>query len=151
VPKIKVTTDGFHTWTLEEVEQWEAFHPIGTKQRLALALMLFTGCRRADVVEFGPQHIKQGWLTYTQNKNRNHNPVTLSLPVLPVLADVIAATPIEGLILLSSEYGKAYTIEGFGKRWRQWATKPGCRIGHRMACEKREQCRPPRTPQRLIR
>src|SRR5258705_7111865 len=34
---------GFHTWTVEEVQQFEARHPIGTKARLALALLCFTG------------------------------------------------------------------------------------------------------------
>jgi hypothetical protein len=34
---------GYHTWTLDEVHQFEERHPIGTKARLALALLLFTG------------------------------------------------------------------------------------------------------------
>lgn len=125
VPKIKVETEGHHTWTVEEVEQFEAAHPIGSTPRLALALLLYTGCRRADVVSFGPQLIKDGWLTYTQNKNRNTAPVTLSLPVLPVLRAVIDASPGGHLNFLVSQYGKPYTIEGFGKRFRQWATKAG--------------------------
>jgi integrase len=41
---------GYHTWTTEEVRQFEARHPIGTKARLALALLLFTGQRRSDIV-----------------------------------------------------------------------------------------------------
>jgi integrase len=127
VPKIRVSTDGFHTWTINEVEQWEAFYPIGTKQRLALALLLYTGCRRADVVTFGPQHIKDGWLTYTQDKNQNTNPVTLTLPVLPALSKIIAATSSGHMTFVVSEYGKPYTVEGFGKRWRKWATASGLR------------------------
>ena len=125
VPKIRVDSEGFHTWTLEEVAQFEAAHPVGTMQRLALALLLYTGCRRADGVSFGPQHIKDGWLTYTQNKNRNTLPVTLSLPVLPELHRVIAATPCRHLTFLVSQYGKTYSIEGFGKRWRKWAVAAG--------------------------
>jgi integrase len=125
VPKIKVSTDGFHTWTLDEVSQFEAAHPIGTTPRLALALLLYTGCRRADVVTFGPQHIRDGVLTYTQQKNENTNPVTLSLPVLPVLGEVIAATPTGLLTFIISQYGTPYTVEGFGKRWRKWATAAG--------------------------
>jgi|EndMetStandDraft_5_1072996.scaffolds.fasta_scaffold33663_1 integrase len=125
VPKIRVATRGFHTWTIEEVEQFEATYAIGTRPRLALALLLFTGCRRADAVTFGPQHIKDDWLTYTQDKNEHTNPVTLCLPVLPILAEIIAATPSGHLTFLVSEYGKPYTVEGFGKRWRKWATAAG--------------------------
>jgi integrase len=87
--------------------------------------LLFTGCRRADVVALGPQHIKDGWLTYTQDKNENRNPVTLSLPILPELAEVITATPIGHLNFIISEYGRPYTVEGFGKRFRKWAVAAG--------------------------
>ena len=51
-------SSGFHTWTTEEVRQFEARHPVGTKARLALALMLFTGQRRSDIIRFGKQHAK---------------------------------------------------------------------------------------------
>src|SRR5215471_13306138 len=50
--------DGFHTWTEDEIARYEAHHPIGTKPRLALALLLYTGQRRSDVVRMGRQHIK---------------------------------------------------------------------------------------------
>src|SRR5215469_12982245 len=33
-----VKSDGFHTWTEDEIAQFEAHHPVGTKPRLALAL-----------------------------------------------------------------------------------------------------------------
>jgi integrase len=125
VPKIRVKTEGHHTWTMEEVAQWESFYAIGTKPRLAFALLLYTGGRRADVVAYGPQHIRDGSLTYTQNKNRNSNPITLTLPVLPDLAAIIAATKIEHMNFVVSDYGKPYTIEGFGKRFRKWAKAAG--------------------------
>ena len=39
----------FHTWTEDEIAQFEAHWPIGSKQRLAFALHLYTGQRRSDV------------------------------------------------------------------------------------------------------
>ncbi|WP_315813299.1 hypothetical protein [Bradyrhizobium sp. SZCCHNR2028] len=65
VPYMKTGSQGFHTWTIAEVLQYAKKHPIGTKAHLALALLLFTGQRRSDVVKFGRQHIKNGWLTFT--------------------------------------------------------------------------------------
>ncbi len=62
---MKTGSQGFHTWTIAEVLQYAKKHPIGTKAHLALALLLFTGQRRSDVVKFGRQHIKNGWLTFT--------------------------------------------------------------------------------------
>jgi hypothetical protein len=40
----------FHAWTPDELKQFEAHHKVGTKARLALALMLYLGVRRGDVV-----------------------------------------------------------------------------------------------------
>jgi integrase len=125
VPKFKVSTDGFHTWTIEEVEQFEAAHAVGTIPRLAMALLLYTGCRRSDVVLLGPQHIKDGWLTYTQQKNKNRSPVTLSLPILATLADIVAATPSGHLTFLATQYGKPFSVNGFGNRFRDWCDKAG--------------------------
>src|SRR5262245_33522567 len=53
VPYIKAGTQGFHSWTIEEVRQYEAHHPVGTRARLALALLLYTTQRRSDVVRLG--------------------------------------------------------------------------------------------------
>jgi hypothetical protein len=40
-------SDGHHTWAEEEIAQFEACHPVGSKARLALALGLYTAQRRA--------------------------------------------------------------------------------------------------------
>src|SRR5262249_56426418 len=61
VPSVK--SDGFHTWTEEEIALFEAHHPISSKLRLALALLLYTAQRRSDVVKMGRQHVKDGTIT----------------------------------------------------------------------------------------
>jgi integrase/recombinase XerD len=53
---IRYPTTGFHSWSIEEVAKFEATYPVGTKSRLALSLLLYTACRREDVVRLGPQH-----------------------------------------------------------------------------------------------
>ena len=63
-----IKSDGFHTWTDDEIAQFEAHHAIGTKPRLAFALLLYTAQRRSDVVRIGRQHIKDGVLTVKQQK-----------------------------------------------------------------------------------
>jgi integrase len=69
VPLLKSNNpNGFHTWTLDEVRQFEERHPRGTKARLAFALLLFTGQRRSDIFHFGRQHVRGGKLTFTQYK-----------------------------------------------------------------------------------
>lgn len=125
VPRFKSVTDGFHTWTLEEVAQFEAKHPIGSTARLALALLLYTGQRRSDVILFGPQHIKHGVLLFTQQKNRNVKPVTLEIPVLPVLAEIIGMSKSGHLTFLVSKFDKPFTNGGFGNRFRKWSNVAG--------------------------
>ena len=68
---IRTGSQGFHAWSDAEVEQFEARHPVGTKARLALTLLLLTGVRRSDVVLLGRQHVRNGWLKFTAHKNRN--------------------------------------------------------------------------------
>src|SRR5437868_7185615 len=58
VKATKPKKGGFYTWTVVDVEEFLARHPIGTKPALALALLLFTGSRRQDMVLFGKQHVR---------------------------------------------------------------------------------------------
>ena len=80
MPYLKGRVGGHHSWTPEEVARFELHHPIGSKARLAMALLLYTGQRRSDIVLFGKQHVRDGWLRFTQQKNRKRRPITLALP-----------------------------------------------------------------------
>ena len=117
---------GFHKWEPHEVEQFWQRHPVGTKARLAVDLLLFTGQRGSDVHLLGRQHIRDGWIKLTQAKNKDRNPVTLQLPVLPILQATIDATPDTGdLVFLVNEYGKPFSRKGFGNKMRQWCDEAG--------------------------
>ncbi len=129
VEKFKYGSTGFHTWTQEEVRQFEERHAIGTKARLALALLLFTGQRRGDVIRFGKQHVRKGKLTFTQRKGRHRKPKQLALPILPVLQRIIDASPCGDLTYLVNNLSRPFTDAGFGNRFRDWcdqADLPNC-------------------------
>ena len=84
---------GFHTWTQEELDRFEARWPIGTRERLAFDLMLYTGLRRGDAVRVGRQHVSDGVITIETEKHRQGKPgEQVSIPILPPLAASIAAT-----------------------------------------------------------
>ena len=68
VKAIGYVSKGHHTWTLEEVETFELYHPIGSKARLAMALMLYTACRREDAVRLGSQHIRNGRVRFDKQR-----------------------------------------------------------------------------------
>lgn len=125
VEQLKSKGDGYHSWTLAEIEKFEAVHPVGTTARLALALALYTGQRRSDLVQFGKQHVRDGWLTFTQFKGRENSPVRLELPIIPELQRIIDASPTGDLAYLVTAYGKPFTAAGFGNRMREWCDKAG--------------------------
>jgi integrase len=118
-------SEGFHTWSVEEVEQFEERHPIGTKARLALGLLLYTGQRRSDVIRLGKQHARGGKLTFTQHKGRNRKPHRLTLPILPVLQRIIDATPCGDLTYLVNDWGRPFTDGSFGNKFRDWCDQAG--------------------------
>jgi integrase len=114
--------DGFHTWTEDEIAQFEAHHPIGTKPRLALALLLYTAQRRSDVIRMGRQHIRNGALMVKQQKTGTELP---PIPVLPHLQAVLNATPSEHLTFLVTATGKPYGGNAFTEQFRNWCDAAG--------------------------
>ncbi len=107
------------------MQQFEARHPVGTRARLALALMLFTGQRRSDIIRFGKQHAKDGKLNFTQFKGRNRKPKRLTLPILPALQRIIDATPCGDLTFLVNEWERPFTDAGFGNWFRDRCIEAG--------------------------
>jgi len=122
---LKGPPGGFHSWTAGEVNAYEERHPVGTTARLALALLLYTGQRRSDVILFGRQHVRDGALRFTQQKNRNRKPISLELPILPALQRVIDASVTGDLTFLVNEYGNPFSAAGFGNKMRQWCNEAG--------------------------
>lgn len=120
VKKIKYATTGHHSWTADEVQQFRVRHPIGSKARLALDLLLYTGGRREDAVRLGLQHVRNGRVRFTQAKNEHRCPVEVDIPLHSKLRVTISATQSEHLTFLVTEYGKPYTPAGFGNAMRDW-------------------------------
>src|SRR5262245_56954435 len=115
-------SDGIRTFTEEEIATFEAAYPVGTKPRLALALLLGTAARRSDVVKLGRGHVRDGMLYLRQQKTGK----ALAIPVMAELAEAInAAAPADAVVFLLNENGRAFTAEGFTK----WFAKQCQRAG----------------------
>ncbi|MGE3711030.1 MAG: tyrosine-type recombinase/integrase, partial [Hyphomicrobiaceae bacterium] len=135
--KPRLPNAGHHTWDVAEVEQFEARWPVGTKQRLTLALLVYVGVRRSDVVRLGRQHrrmvvnestgLREPWFKFTQYKNRNRTPVETNVPILPELDRIIEASPTGDLTYLVTSFGKPYTANGFGNWFRDACRQAGLR------------------------
>lgn len=111
----KPKTDGYHTWTTDEVEQYQKAHPIGSQARLALDLMLYTGLRRSDAIVLGRQHVKNGTISIRAGKNN----AEIVLPLLPPLAKSIDATKTGDLVFLTNTRGRPWQNISFGYWFRK--------------------------------
>lgn len=121
VTALRPKTDGFLAWSEEDIAKFEAKWPIGTRERLAFDLLLYTGLRRGDAVIAGRQHIKNGLLTIKTEKTGE----TVSIPVLPELAASIAAAPTGDLVFITGAGGAKMTKESFGNWFRDVCNKAG--------------------------
>jgi integrase/recombinase XerD len=118
VRKIRYATDGHHSWTLEEIARYRDSHSVGTKARLALDLLLYTGGRREDAVRLGPQHVRNGRICFRQAKNEHRTPIDIDIPLHPKFEASIAATPSGHLTFLVTAFGRPFTSAGFGNWFR---------------------------------
>lgn len=124
--KLSNATTGFHAWTPEEIAQYEVRHPVGTKARLALDLMLYTGAARVDAVRLGRPHLRNGVLTFRRHKTRNAtNQPVITIPVLPPLAASLDAAPTGELTFLATVHGRPFTPAGFGNWFRDRCDEAG--------------------------
>lgn len=112
---------GFHTWTEEEIEKFEDHWPIGTRERLALCLLLYTAQRRSDVIRMGPQHVKDGRIRVRQQKTDE----LLWIPMHPILKEAILASPSGQLAYLVTQFKQPFTVAGFGNWFRDAARAAG--------------------------
>jgi integrase len=127
VPYLRSGGQGSHSWTTDEIKAFEDRHPVGTTARLALALLLYTGQRRSDVVRFGRQHVRNGWLKFTQHKNRRAKPVTLEIPIVGELQRVLDESPCGDLTFLVTHFRRPFAPAGFGNKFRGWCDEAGLR------------------------
>lgn len=108
--------DGFTPWTEGHVATYEARWPIGTRQRVWLDVLAYTGLRRGDAVRFGRQHVRDGVGTIKTEKSGYT--VTVTLPILPVLARTLEAGPCGDLTYIAGERGQPLTKESFGNLFK---------------------------------
>jgi integrase len=129
VKRYKSRGEGFHPWSEAEVAQFEAAYPIGTQGRLALALLLHTAQRVADVSRMGWQHIKGEWIAVRQEKTNT----PLMLKMHPELVHILAAVPRSNLTFLVTERGAAFSAGGLSNWFGKACSRRASRIAPRTA------------------
>lgn len=118
----KMKTKGHHPWESSECAQFEAFYPVGTRARLAYALLLQAGQSRCDVVRMGRQHVRGKMMSMRRQKTN----VAFNVEIMPALQEAIDAMPAsDHLTFLVTAQGKPFTAAGFGNHFRDLCDAAG--------------------------
>jgi integrase len=100
VPKYKIGTH--HTWTDAELDAYEKRWPVGTRERLAFDVLIYTTQRVGDAVRIQRSDIRNGVITLVQQKTG----AEVFVPLHPALARSIKAGPAKGVYLIGDRNGR---------------------------------------------
>ena len=95
-------------WTDAELATYERRWPIGTKHRTAYALMLNMGTARVDTHLLTWNQVDDG-ACYRRHKTG----VAVDMAVSEDLQKALAATPRNHVCVITTAYGKPFTVDGF--------------------------------------
>lgn len=114
--------DGYHTFTDAEIADYRAFHPSGSKARLAFEIMLCTGAARQDAAGMTRANIRGARIVYRRGKTGQE----VDLPILPSLARELALLPRTQMMLIAhGPKALGYTPESFGNWFRDRCNEAG--------------------------
>src|SRR5262252_1171681 len=118
---VQPKSGGFPVWTEDDVANYESCWPIGTKERVWLGVLLYTGLRRGDAVRLGRQHVRDGVATIKTEKTG----ITVTIPILPALNKILQASPCGDLAFICGDNGGPLTKESFGNVFREACNAAG--------------------------
>ncbi len=125
VKPFKVASQGFHTWNEDEIAQYLATHPLGSVPHAAMALMLYTGAARSDVVTLGWSNIRDDRILYRRRKTIRSTATLIDIRIHPDLAEVLNLIPRNRFTFLQTSQGRARSAKGLGTRMREWCDQAG--------------------------
>lgn len=114
--------EGFHDWTDAEIEQYRAYHPLGTTARLVLEIALNTAGRRCNVARLPREAIKGGDI-YTEHAKGNNSATVPLMASTQAAIDAMPTRPLHYVIV--TQFGRPFTPAGLGNKMREWCDDAG--------------------------
>ena len=114
-------TQEIRSWTDAEISTFERRWSVGTKERLAFALMLYTGQRRSDVHRMTWGDVSGTTIRVVQQKTQRK----LVIPLHRALRTVLSVAEREHITILNTQYGQPFSVDGFGGWLRSAITAAG--------------------------
>jgi len=110
-----------HTWTNAQLAAFQARWPLGTRERLAYALLAYLGQRVGDTVRMRRQDICEGFVGVVQEKTG----ASLSIPIHPRLAEALKTYPPKGMYLIGDVHGRPFRAAALTSLIRRAAKAAG--------------------------
>jgi integrase len=114
-------SDGFHSWSEDEVDRFKRRHSHGSKPRLALELLLGTAQRLGDAVKLGQQHVRGDLIAVRQGKTNT----ALLVPMTADLSAELKRSPKTQLTFLVLENGAPFSPAYFSVWFRDRCREAG--------------------------
>ncbi|MGA7810841.1 tyrosine-type recombinase/integrase [Bradyrhizobium sp.] len=126
-------TTGWDTLSEDNIARYFAKWPLGSRQHLAMTVLLYTGQRRGDVVRLGPHNIIGGAfdldnaadlsISLTQRKTAQ----SLVIPLAPPLVEALKACKITAAspAFILTPYGQPYSDKSFTGKFSEWGKDAG--------------------------
>lgn len=103
IPRYKIGTH--HTWSDDQLAAYEKRWPLGTRERLAYDILLYTAQRVGDAVRIQRSDIRNSVITIVQQKTGTE----VFVPLHPALARSLSAGPAKGFYLIADRNGRPIT------------------------------------------
>jgi integrase len=117
----KPRRDGFPVWTEADEQAFCTRWPLGTRERVAFAVLRETGLRRGDAVRVGRPHVRDGVIRFATEKTGER----VAIAVSSALAVALAAGPTGELTFIATTSGRPMSKEGFGNWFGEIAKAAG--------------------------
>ncbi len=111
----------FHTWNDHEIAQFENAWAVGTRERTAFALLLFTGQRASDVAKMKWSEVDDRGIWVVQRKTK----AKLLIPIHPQLRRILRAWGRGEGAILKTAFGEPFTSKGFSNFMAERIGKAG--------------------------
>jgi integrase len=118
---VRPTTDGFAAWTEDDERRFRSHWKLGTRERVAFAVLRETGLRRGDAVRVGRPHLRDGVIRFATEKTGERAAIAVS----PALAEALTAGPCGELTFIATMDGRPMIKESFGNWFGEIAKAAG--------------------------
>jgi integrase len=111
---LSAKTEGHAPWTITDVKKYEERWIVGTRERVWMHVLLYTGFRLGDACAVGKQHVKDGSIVMRVEKTGN----IIEIPLFVPLQQTLLAGPTGDLAWICNQSGRPFVKESFGNAFR---------------------------------